>query len=168
MTRYKSINELHAFSFHDAAIENISFCEGRMIWLVSSLNATSQNSQNAQSIDQCIKEAEMVFSYAKVAEIEFWGWSIHDNKGNLVEKVAPRKAVESEFSDIMEKTVACGWAHFFSMESLEKQGEIHTVCFSIDGGAGMYNMTMEFRDVVVTWNDYSGPAWYEKPPFKKG
>ena len=165
--KYKSINELNTFEFHDALIKDISFNHNEIIILVSELNATTDNSQNTDTVDLCIEEAELTFLNAKITKIEFSGWVTYDSHHNLIEKVEPRQVDNADFFEIVQKTKECGWAYFQSMESVQKQDDKFTVCFYIDGGAGTYYMTMEYSCASVTWNSYSGAAWYEMPPFKK-
>jgi hypothetical protein len=165
--KYESIDELNTFEFHDAQIKNIVISRDKIIWFVSALNATTHCSQNIELLDLCIEEAEMDFLNAKIKKIEFLGYEVQDAHGNLLKKTQPKLADESEFLYIVNETLKDGWSYFQSLESIQKQDDKYSVCFCVDGNAGMYYMTIEYSSVSVLWNSYSGISWYEKPPSRK-
>jgi len=59
--KYKSINELNCFQFHDAEIKEINISNDQMIWTTSAINAMTTNTQNINSKDLCIENATMIF-----------------------------------------------------------------------------------------------------------
>lgn len=167
--KYQSVNELDAFAFHDAFINDLDFSTDNMVWRISDLNATVNNSQNNGDTDLCISSARMTLQNAKISEIKFSGYSIYNDKNELLEKVDERIADEAEYAEIIQKTSQKGktsWAFFQGLEKTGMHGDKFYAQFLIDSTAGYFYMTVEFDRAEVVWDRFSGLAWYEKPPFK--
>lgn len=99
-----SVDELDAFHFHDASIEQIRLEGTRFIWLVDGINAMTTNSQNDHSKDMCTKQATMVFENAAIEKIEFGAYKVYDSNKQLIDSAERRTAKAEEYLDILEKT----------------------------------------------------------------
>jgi len=164
---YISINELSHFEFHDAVIATIGFDDKHMTWEVSDVNATTKNTQNKFDEDMCIENASIVFEEVSIESIIFGAYTVHSADGILLESKEATTADPSEYATILENT--CGsYCYIYSMEELPANDKNqYRVCFNIDGGADDYDLTMGFAKSIVTWNKFSGIAWYESEEWKK-
>lgn len=166
--KYLSTDEITAFEFHDANIKSITVSENDIVWVLTHVNLTSANSQHSGGPDLCIAEAEVVFKNAGITEIQFLGYETHDSQGNLIEKVAPRFADKSEFTEIHASSDNGNFGYLHGLESSEQLGSRYRFCFCVDSYAvDAYFITIECDHATVTWENYLGEAWYEKPPFRK-
>ncbi len=158
---YKAIDELNNFNFHDAQLHHIDYHDGSMVWKLSSVNVTSQNSQNNFDKDMCIKDASIVFENIHIEKIVFSAYKTYDANNILIKSEDAIIANPNDYSDILKNTFN-SYCYILSMELLpnilEKK---HFVSFNIDGGAGNYDLTLSFSKSIVQWNEYSGKAWYE-------
>lgn len=165
--KYISIDELNYFDFHDAQLQKIDIDCDSLRWRLSSLNATTQNSQNSFNEDMCIKEAEVIFEHFNIEEIVFEAYKVYDSDNNLIESVEAIAANPNEYDNIFKKTLD-SYCYIYSMEELSKlEDKKNMVCFNIDGGAGDYYITLSFYKSIVQWNEYNGKAWYENEKWKK-
>ena len=164
--KYAAINELTHFQFHDAEIKNINFCNEHMIWEVTAVNATTMNTQNKFDKDMCIEKAQITFENTCIKSIVFNSYEVYDHNKNLIESKEPIAANSSEYRDILRKTLE-GFCYIYSIETFHTT-EInqYKARFNIDGGAGMYDLTIEFTKFIVRWNNFSGEAWYEDKKWK--
>lgn len=159
--KYIAINELNHFEFHDAELQKIDCNDENMRWQLSSVNATMQNSQNNLGKDMCIKEAEILFENIQIEEIVFAAYKVYDSNYVLIKSVGAKTANLDEYNDILKNTLS-SYCYIYSFEELNKvDGKTHIVCINIDGGAGIYYLTISFTKSIVQWNEYSGKAWYE-------
>lgn len=164
--RYVVINELNHFDFHDASLEKISYHEGNMIWKVSSVNATTESSQNNFNEDMCIKEAEVIFQNFNIEKIVFSAYEVYDSNQILIESIESITAKPNEYDDILNRSLE-PYCYIYSMEELiEIEEEKYLACFNIDGGAGDYDITLSFTASTIQWNEYAGKAWYEHEKWK--
>jgi len=165
--KYIAINELAHFQFHDAEIESIDFYDGCMMWKVGAVNATTANTQSKFEKDMCIKSAQITFEDIQIESIIFNGYQVYDHNRNLIESKEPITAKPSEYRGILRETLE-GFCYIFSMQELPViETNQYKVCFSIDGGAGMYDLTIGFSKSIVQWNEFDGEAWYEDEKWKK-
>lgn len=165
--KYIAINELNHFNFHDAELQKITFYNGNMIWQLSAVNATIQNSQNSFDEDMCISEAEIIFENFNINKIVFGAYKVYDSNKVIIESVEEKIANPNEYTDILNKTLG-NYCYIFNMEELPMiEGEKYQVCFNIDGGVGNYDLTITFSKSIVQWDEYSGKAWYEDEKWKK-
>jgi len=135
-----------------------------MIWEVSAVNATTMNTQNKLEDDMCIEIAVITFENIFIESIVFGAYTVHDSNNNLIKSNDAILAEPSEYADILKNTLN-GYCYIYSMEELPTvDNNQYRVCFNIDGGAGNYYLTIGFTKSIVTWNEYSGVAWYVKWP----
>lgn len=165
--KYKSINELDCFQFHDAEIKKIQLVDNKMTWIASCINAMITNTQNSNAKDMCVENAIMVFENVAIEKLEFGAYTVHDSNHNLIKSVEATSAEPEEYADILSESTD-SYCFIYGMDELTKiDGEKYCACFNIDGGAGNYYLTFTFSVSIVEWDNYSGEAWYEDPKWKK-
>ena len=164
--RYIATNELAHFQFHDAEIKDIVFCNEHMIWEIDAVNASAMNTQNKFDKEMCIENAQITFENTRIESIIFNGYKSYDHNNNLIESKEASIANPSEYDDILKETLK-GFCYVFSMEELSApEAHRYRTCFNIDGGAGMFYLTIEFTKSIVRWNEFCGEAWYEDEKWK--
>lgn len=166
--KYKSINELSNFEFHDAIIKKINFNGKELILIVSSLNATIQNSKNDFEKDMCIEKANLIFENVNIESIVFSAYKNFDADGNLINSVEAVYVEPKEYKNILKtKDNDYGW--FYAMgELLQLSDKTYKVSFDMEGYfVGFYAITFKFSKVTVEWNNFNGEAWYENKKWKK-
>jgi len=164
--KFTAINELTCFEFHDANIEMIDFRDKNMIWKLSAVNATKENSQNHFATDMCIDDAEITFEDYEIVDIIFGAYKIYDSNQVLIESAEARTAQPDEYCDILNKTLS-DYCYILSMEETPREDVKQQVCFDIDGGAGNYTLVISFSKSIVQWDEFNGKAWYEDEKWKK-
>ena len=164
--KYTSINELSCFEFHDANIEEIEFRDRNMVWRLSAVNATKENSQNSFDIDMCIDDAEIIFEDYEIVEIIFSAYEIFDSNQVLIESAEARTAMPDEYVHILSETLG-NYCYILGMKQIPNKDLRQKVCFDIDGGAGNYDLILSFSKSIVQWDEYNGKAWYEDEKWKK-
>ena len=165
--KYKSVNELDNFQFHDAQIKNILLTDTEMMWDVSAINATTQNTQNDHPKDMCIENATMKFENVCIKNLVFGAYTVHDSDNNLIESVDATTAMPEEYTEILTESTN-SYCFIYGMDELQQNPDnTYSVCFNIDGGAGNYYLTFSFSLSTIEWDKFSGEAWYEHPKWKK-
>lgn len=164
--KYTSVDELIHFQFHDAKIQKIDYNGMNMIWEASLVNVTTGNTQNQFSNDMCTNFSVIVFENCHIESIVFGASEAYQN-GVLVASCEAVTAIPKEYESILDKT-PCGYCYIFGMDSLSdgKDGRYRSV-FDITGGAGSYYLTLSFTKSIISWDEYSGLAWYEDPKWKQ-
>jgi len=169
--KYVATDELAHFSFHDSFVTKLDFTDGKMVWTLLALNATTKNSQSGFDSDMCIEEAEAIFEDCNIESIVFGAYSTYTMKNVLIESVEERTAELSEYDNILSK-MADGKCDILSMDELQngQDGKLRA-CFMFNGGfvdLGMhFYVTISFLKSVITWDEFSGIAWYEYPEWKE-
>ena len=164
---YCAINELDHFQFHDAEVKEIALTNMGMVWSVAAINATTDNTQNGNPKDMCVKKATMTFDNISIKSIVFSAYTVHDSKGNLIEDAKAITAKTEEYSDILSKSTD-SYCFIYGMDDLTHNPDgTYEACFNIDGGSGSYYLTFSFSSSTVEWDEYSSEAWYEHPKWKK-
>ena len=156
--RYKAIDELDYFEFHDAEIKEIKLINDQMIWRVSSINVTTANTQNNNPKDMCVENADMIFENISIERLEFGAYTYSNDR--MIKSVEARTAKAEEYVDILTETTS-GYCFIYQMDELDKvDGERYRACFNIDGGAGNFYLTFSFSKSIVEWDSFNGEAWY--------
>lgn len=167
--QYISIDEMEHFSFHDAELISIDLLDQSMKWVTKHINATTENTQNSHPTDMCVAEAEIVFETVEIKSIIFCEYKMFDSNHKLVKHEKPREAPPCEFDSILRESLsAYCWINGMHTESAPTDGKHkHSVTFSIDGGAGFFDMLLVFDRVVISWDKFDGKAWYVDAPWNK-
>lgn len=165
--KYRAINELDCFQFHDAEIKEIRLVDNKMTWIVSAINAMTTNTQNRNEKDMCVENAIMIFENISIEKLEFGAYKVYDSNRSLIRSAEATAAEPAEYADILAKSTD-SYCFIYGMDELTKIGdEKYRTCFNIDGGAGNYYLTFTFSTSTVEWDNYGGEAWYEDPKWKK-
>jgi len=168
--RYVAINELDHFEYHDAHLKAMEWRGKNFLWLMSEINATTENSQNSFTKDMCVEDAGIVFENAIIEDIVFNEYKTYGAGGVLIKSVGAEIAIPAEYDEIIESTLAAN-CFIMGMKGYEIAEDGRYVARfdidgSFDGGMG-YVMTISFSSSTVSWNKFSGEAWYEHPKWKK-
>ncbi len=164
---YISIDELEHFEFHDAEVVSIELKDQCMKWMTRNINATKENTQNSFQIDMCVPEAEIIFETVEIKSIIFGEFKVFNANHELIRHEKPREACPGEFASILSESLST-YCWIFEMEKEPADGKHkYAAAFTIDGGAGCFDIQLAFDRVVISWNEFSGKAWYEDDIWKK-
>ncbi|NLG25813.1 MAG: hypothetical protein GX558_10685 [Clostridiales bacterium] len=86
-----------------------------------------------------------------------------------MEQVPPRTANADETDAILRASLnpSCCILNRYAQDAPPKNGHAFITTFTLDGDAGIYDLTFVFDRLVVTWDAYDGKAWYEDEKWKK-
>jgi len=164
--QYVAIDELEHFEYHDAEIVSIELKEHCMKWITKHINATKENTQNGYPTDMCVAEAEVVFESVEIKSIiyaEFKSKELKDIFSNNSELILHEKPREAYASILSESVSAYCRIHGMHMEKTPADGKHkYAASFAIDGGAGVFDLHLDFDRMVISWNEFNGKAWYEE------
>ena len=164
--KYIAVNELDHFEYHDAELRKIAWKDTNLVWELSAVNVTTENTQNNSCKDMCIESAEIMFESCNIESIIFSACGRYDSNGALIESVEAEIALPEEYDEILRESLS-SYCYIFSMNQYEKtESGKYWACFTIDGGAGHYDITISFLKSIVSWDMFSGEAWYEHPQWK--
>ncbi len=167
--QYIAIDELEHFEYHDAEIVSIERKEHCMKWITRHINATKENTQNGYPTDMCVAEAEIIYESVEIQSIIFAGSGTLNDNHEYIQLEKPREAKPSEFTSILSDSLSnyCR-IHGMGMEKAPPDGKHkYAASFTIDGGAGIFDIMLDFDRVVISWNEFNGIAWYEEDDCKK-
>ena len=162
--KYTVINELNHFEYHDALLKKNTWNNKHLHWEVSAVNATIENSQNNFCKDMCIGNAEIIFEQAHIESIVSDAYQVYDSDNNLVESVKAVTVASEEYNKILSKLNE-DYCFIMNMDGYQiSENGNYTVCFSIYGSAiHGYCITISFSKSIISWDEFSGDAWYEDP-----
>lgn len=156
---YISRDELGSFQFHDARLKEVRFTPEGIVWTVSDLNATTENSQNSSSTDLCMDTARLVFEKGIVTEMITLASQTFSAEGKLIADHPARNMEPSCFSQVFS-AAANRSIYIQSLESLVEIPGGYAAQFLLDFGPDLINTTIQFQSVRVEWDGFCGPAWY--------
>ena len=163
---YTAINELNHFEYHDAELNNISWLAENLLWELSAINATTENTQNSSCKDMCVGNAEITFEYAHIESIVFTAYQVYDSNNILINSVEARTTIPEEYDEILKESLR-SFCYIMSMDEYKgSEEERYIARFNIYAGIGGYDLTISFSKSTVAWNEFSGEAWYEHPKWK--
>jgi len=159
--KYTATNELSHFQYHDAKIEEINIDEKQMTFVVSALNATTENSQNNFQEDMCIKKAIMIFEDVSIRGITFYGHDVWDTNNVKIDSVPSVNAKPEDFFKILlnPENIPC---YIMWMEKLSVIDCKQRIAFDILSNAELYALEISFSKAIVSWDEFCGKAWYLK------
>lgn len=163
------IDELTHFAYHDAEVVKIELEDQRMTWMTKSINATKENTQNSYPNDMCIADAEIVFQTVEIRRLIFCEKGTIDANRNYIQTVARREASPTEYTSILNKAAdGYCWIQGMHMEETPADGKHQFAAdFSIVANDDVFDILLEFDHTVISWDVFSGKAWYEDSPRKK-
>jgi len=158
--KYEAVNELTHFDFHDALINRIYFKNDDLIWDVSKINATTENSQNDFEDHMCVEDALMIFENAQIENIFIGGYKRYNSDGVLIDSKENVTLLPEEYEDFLKSKNRENGSYIFGMESFsELENGKYRVKFD--------SITFTFSKSIIKWENYSGKAWYESDEWKK-
>ena len=164
--KYKSINEINHFEYHDATIKSFSIKDHSMHWVVDDINATKDNTQNDFPEDMRILGCHIDFEDVQIDEIIFSAWSQFDANGHLVKSEPARSADPSEFTTILKETMK-SWCSIQDISVLAETNDGRDrISICLDGQVGIYDLNISYRTFIAQWDEYAGKAWYEEDQWK--
>lgn len=154
--RYKSENQLELFDFHDSELSYVSYDEKNLVISAQFLNIQKSAEQNPTDYDMEIQEARLTFR--AVSELSYEpgrAWTT-DADGRSV-PVGPEVVYRDEAG---EKRVLDALQAGMTVFSFERNDAGR---FSVGGTGAEPFFTIEFScgAVLVEWDEYRKPAWYE-------
>ncbi len=158
MMKYKSVNSLQDFEFHDASMEFVSFRNGQLVVAVKHLNVHKNTEQNGQDKDMEIEQAQMTFENFSVKHYENMRAQELGDDGTYHD-VEPVIAYVNEAAQ--EKLFSL-WNKDLWVLALDRYDD-ELYYMDVDAWlCTMFTIRFCFDSVTVTWDDFSGPAWYVK------
>jgi len=158
--KYKAVNELPHFDYHDALINRIYFKNKDLIWDVSEINATTENSQNNFEDHMCIEDAFMIFENAQIENIFIGGYKGYNSDGVLIDSKDDVTLQPEEYEDFLKSKNRENDSYIFGMESFsELENGKYRVKFD--------SITFTFSKSIIKWENYSGKARYESDECKR-
>ncbi len=164
--RYISVNELNCFSYHDTLVEGICFIGDKMVWNVSDLNATTENTQNDHPVDMCIQHASMEFEDARICKIII---RYHEPLSPDDKKITGENlytALPDEYEDIVQRNLLQACYLDCAYDLIQTEDGSYRFSFGINA-TDYYEMTISFSKATISWDEYKGVAWYEGSGYKK-
>lgn len=158
--KYRSMDELEAFAFHDGEIRSVQRDGDDLIFQVEGINATTENSQNTAACDLCIDQARMLFSNAELTAIRVFVEAKRPTPNNVVMELSPPLPDRDTYWDILQEAIGTTGAIILSMEDLQTYNGKTAVTFLLEGASDVFQLTILYNQVQIDWNDFSGPAWY--------
>ncbi|MCL2387919.1 MAG: hypothetical protein FWC89_10290 [Defluviitaleaceae bacterium] len=149
--KYTSINELSKFDYHDAIINIIYIQDGHMIWDISNINASTENSQNDFDKHMCVENAILIFEDAKIECITSSAYMQADEKEATV--------VPPDAYDAYIQSLSCEYINNLESVAQHEDGK-YTAIFNMGGHVGGL-VSLSFSKAVIKWDKYIGKAWYE-------
>ena len=157
---YKSVDQPELFEFHDA-IFTLDRAEREEIAVyVDAMNISKDAEQNPKGYDLSINKAHIVFHAVSDCTFERKpGWE-RDAQGNWVpvgQEVIYRDA------DAMDRIREALRKMLVAVNNTIVDGDF----FSIMGtdADSLFEIRFKARRIEVTWDKYTGPAWYEEVKF---
>ena len=178
--RYKAVDELPNFDYHDAYIDRIEFKSGRMLWEVRDINALESCSQNNFEYPVCIGSAVMTFEKTRIEKIFIGGYQTYDSNNILIDSVEDVIVPREQYADILKKAVTVRddneWYSYsteiFGLVSFRvlKGGRYEAVFDIMFSEGDSPSIMLTFDRSVIEWDDFSGKAWFvldDEKEFKK-
>lgn len=161
LVKFKSVNELHQFSFDDSEIQELKFENGRMEMTLNGAMVKAKNSQNARYQDMYCGTIQIRLEKVTIARLMKEGMKYYDANGELQreipdedipapaqEKVLARLAKGMVFTTV-EDRVDHGYAWEFGIDVPKEEDEEEVDTFWL---------CVLFEGSVVQWDRYCSPA----------
>ena len=155
-------NDLDIFEFHDAKLKLTRYAmNSRYLYLsVNHLNVKKNTEQNPTDSDMEIKEAHVTFSNFYMNYLRTKTRYQPNEKGDLVP------------IEVSETTLFEDGALNYFFDRLKEKRELTVLelkrskngkyFMSLDAEPGRFEMEFTISSAHVTWDEYSGEAWYEQ------
>ena len=156
-----SKNRLGQFEFHDAAVTSAKFAGGDLIWRVSDINVSSENPQNKNKTDMCVKKAAITFRKAKIERIVLETFQDSKTLPPEESETVPPEDYSTMFDTSLGDRINIGGLDIYR----ENPDGTFSARFAFEMAARRnFFVDLTFTESVVQWEKFSGIAWYEHPP----
>ena len=155
--KYRSVNNLNEFEFHDAQMENVSFDGDILTGLVECLNIRKETGQNPSDRDMEIAKAKLTISGIRKLSFEVKPSIYSDRDGK--ERIEGQHAVWEE--DEAGEKLADAARYFLRFYYLEVSGGNRCYAEVCGQDDPYFILRFSFDTAVVEWDDYAKQAWYE-------
>ena len=165
--KYTSLNELSTFQFHNALFNSIKIIDKTMYWEMSAIDIMTTNSQNNHTKDMTTDLAYIVFDDVVIHSLERTACDTYNSKNELIKSVKNIIIHESEYNKVFDN-VNSQYSFTYGMEEFVQINDSqYKTCFNVYSAGENYHLTIFFSKVIVSWDEYTGDAWYEHPKWKK-
>lgn len=154
--KYRSINRIEDFEFHDAQLTLESYINDRLVVSVKYLNVHKGTEYNQSDFDMEIELAKIVFERFVVQSFEPCRTWKQDENGNLYTD-EPRVVYEGkEASGYFRHEIEEGLTLYYL-------GKDENNIYSLDscGEMPFFSGTFTCDSMVIEWENYRKKAWYE-------
>jgi hypothetical protein len=117
----------------------------------------------------CVAEAEIVFEAFEIKSLTFNEKGVYDINDNCIKSIPRREASLSEcMSILINAAKGYCWILGMHMEETAADGKHGFAAdFSIVTDDDVFDLLFEFDHVVISWDRFSGKAWYEESPWRE-
>lgn len=159
--KYQVKNDISVFEFHDAELELLRYDKStkELVVLAKHLNIHDNTEQNQSEHHLEIKDAEIHFINFRNLTIDAGGIYKEDENGDLKPIEEPTYMSSDEALSFLLEKLSCNC--FFSVFELTKteDGSYYMPVSTMTCG---FNARFNFDDIIISWNEYEGWAWYEE------
>ncbi len=160
--KYQSVNILQDFEFHDSYFKFEKFENNALTISVQYLNIHKNTEQNHYPTDMEIKAANITFQgFCAKSFKPGRAWK-QDATGKLYTD-EPQIVFEGNTNEEKLLNELRTGATVYEFGKLEN-GNYY---FDGSGNEPWFQAQFSFNSVIIEWDEYRKPAWYEERPFKK-
>jgi len=159
---YQSTNILQDFEFHDAHFELEKLEAGALTISARYLNIHKNTEQNKHETDMEITVAYITFGNFRVVSFEPGRSWKQDANGKLYTD-EPQVVFEGQTAETKLFRELEAGAEVMEFGDLDN-GNYY---FDGIGVEPWFHVQFLFDSVIIEWDEYRKPAWYEERPFKK-
>jgi len=153
--KYKSVNMLQDFEFHDSLWDFVSYDSGKLIVDVRFLNVHSDAAQNPEDCDMEIQLARMTFYGCRIITYEPGVPGETDESG----KAFPSETIITYIGAIAPELFINELAQGTTVYSFTPT-ERGTWYIGGSGDEPFFEAQLSFTGITVEWDEYKGVAWY--------
>ena len=152
--KYQLTELVDAFDAHDAELSLLSWQEDTLICSAKHLNIHKAYAPDAPDTDMTISEAQVTFRGFRVQDLTYTGGRLFDASGNLVR--------EEPAVSLAGKEARARLGELFSLPLTVMYLEQAQGVYLMDvlASSALYTIRFTCTDLVVSWDEYAGKAWY--------
>ncbi len=157
--KYVSENRLHDFVFHDCEMKLLSYEDGNLAVKAGFMNLSKNSPLNEEGLDMQMGEAEIVFTLFGANSLDPVSYS----QGLFGEDDTEDFFVKPDFTVSDEATRS--FVEELKTGITVQETGIDSFGYhylSACGQNGWFDVKFIYYNVTVSWDEFAGPAWYEK------
>ncbi len=149
---FKSIDEIHKFSYEDCVLTGMEWAEDGLLFEVEALIVKENNSQNSNFTESYAGPAVIKLVDGRITDVIKTGFKYYDADGQLL-KTVPDEAESPLVWESLFKTFPGNYLP--SLEAVDGGYIIEIEMSEEDGTQGnSYLLKLEASSVIVTWDKY--------------